>query len=210
MSNIRGINDLRRQQEAQRERQRLIDGQEHPPRQYPILGYGFELGTAGDARKESFGRMLTLAFCPHFRTYSFIFIISCVQIVIYFITVFYDFDSDHFLEPTNDSLDTFGAKDPERMKEDYELWRWFTPMLLHAIAIYVGSGFGGVLFSCLVSPDTMAVGASTAIFGIITAMIAWIMFNWSALENDLYRTVTLIWLIILLVFNLLMGFVRFT
>ena len=77
------------------------------------------------------------------------------------------------------------------------------------IIIYVGSGFGGVLFSCLVDPDTIAVGASTAIFGLISSMIAWIMINWSSLEADLYRTVTLIWLIIILLFNFLMGLVWF-
>jgi membrane associated rhomboid family serine protease len=229
------MNDLRRQQEAQRERQRLIDSQQHPPRQYPILGYGFELGTAEEARKESFGRMLQLIFCPHFRAYSFIFIITCIQILLFFVTVGYDYNSDDFLKPTVNSLDTFGAKNPERMIEDYELWRWVTPMFLHAdlmhltfnlimqvilgfrleptvgpwitIVIYVGSAIGGVLFSCLVSPDTLSVGASTAIFGLISSMIAWIIFNWSSLENDMYRTVTIIWLIVILVFSLLMGFV---
>ena len=237
MSDIRGISDLRREQEAQRERQRLIDRENHPPRQYPLLGYGFELGTAEEARKESFGRMIQLIFCPYFRVYSFIFVITCIDILIYIVTVFYDFDADNFLTPTNDSLDAFGDKNPERLKEDNEVYRWVTPMLLHAnlmhltfnlimqiilgfrleptvgpwqtIIVYVGSGMGGILFSCLVSPDTKAVGASTAIFGIIASMIAWISLNWSSLEHDLYRTITLIWLIIILVFNILMGLVNY-
>jgi membrane associated rhomboid family serine protease len=236
MSNIHGISDLRRQQEAQRERQRLIDNQEPPPRQYPVLGYGFELGTAADARKESFGRMIALAFCPHFNIYSFIFAISCVQIIVYFASVANDYDTGSFLEPTNSSLDDFGAKNPEKMKDDYELWRWVTPMFLHAnlmhlffnmlmqlilgfrleptvgpwltSAVYVASGFGGVLLSCIGSPDSIAVGASTSIFGILAAMIAWIAINWTALEYDMYRTITLVWLIVLLLVNLLMGLVR--
>lgn len=235
MSNIRGISDLRRQQEAQRERQRLVDSEMHPPRQYPILGYGFQLGTAEEARKESFGQMLTLIFCPHFRYLSFIFIITCVQIAIYTATVIYDYDSDNFFQPTTDSLNAFGAKNPERMQDNYELWRWFTPMLLHGdllhltfnlimqvilgfrleptvgpwvtIGIYVLSGFGGVILSCLGSPDSLSVGASGALFGILAAMVAWILINWNSLEYDLYRTVTLVWLVVLMVFNLLMGFV---
>ena len=121
MSGPRGFSDLRRDQEAQRERQRLIDSQQHPPRQYPILGYGFELGTAEEARKESFGKMLRLVFCPYFTTKSFIFIITCVDVALYFATVFYDYNSNDFLEPTLNSLDDFGAKNPERMKDDYEL-----------------------------------------------------------------------------------------
>ena len=56
------------------------------------------------------------------------------------------------------------------------------------------------------SPTTLAVGASTAIFGLTAAMMAWIIMNWSALEADPYRTVTLIWLILLLVLNLILGF----
>jgi membrane associated rhomboid family serine protease len=236
MSGIRGISDLRREQEAQRERQRLLDSQQHPPRQYPILGYGFELGSADEARKESFGKMLKLVFCPFFTIRSFIFIITCIDIVIYFASVIYDYNSNDFLQPTIDSLNAFGAKNPERMKEDLELWRWITPVFLHAdlmhltfnllmqvilgfrleptvgpwktIIIYMGSAFGGVLFSCLVDPDTIAVGASTAIFGLIASMIAWIIINWTSLDGDLYRTVTLIWLIIILLFNLLMGLVR--
>jgi membrane associated rhomboid family serine protease len=237
MSNVRGISDLRRQQEAQRERQRLVDSEMHPPRQYPILGYGFQLGSAEEARKESFGQMLTLIFCPHFRYLSFIFIITTLQVIIYFTTVFYDYDTSKFFQPTTDSLNDFGAKNPERMQENYELWRWFTPVMLHGdllhltfnlimqlilgfrleptvgpwitIAIYWLSGFGGVILSCLGSPDSLSVGASGALFGILAAMIAWIMINWSSLEHDLYRTVTLVWLVVLLVFNLLMGFVIF-
>jgi membrane associated rhomboid family serine protease len=237
MSNVRGISDLRRQQEAQRERQRLVDSEMHPPRQYPILGYGFQLGSAEEARKESFGQMLTLIFCPHFRYLSFIFIITTLQVIIYFTTVFYDYDTSKFFQPTTDSLNDFGAKNPERMQENYELWRWFTPVMLHGdllhltfnlimqlilgfrleptvgpwitIAIYWLSGFGGVILSCLGSPDSLSVGASGALFGILAAMIAWMMINWSSLEHDLYRTVTLVWLVVLLVFNLLMGFVIF-
>lgn len=40
------------------------------------------------------------------------------------------------------------------------------------ILVYVISGIGGILFSSLVSPDTIAVGASTAIFGLTSAMLA--------------------------------------
>eukprot|EP00358_Blepharisma_japonicum_P001696 CAMPEP_0202949288 /NCGR_PEP_ID=MMETSP1395-20130829/15408_1 /ASSEMBLY_ACC=CAM_ASM_000871 /TAXON_ID=5961 /ORGANISM="Blepharisma japonicum, Strain Stock R1072" /LENGTH=115 /DNA_ID=CAMNT_0049652181 /DNA_START=523 /DNA_END=866 /DNA_ORIENTATION=+ len=52
----------------------------------------------------------------------------------------------------------------------------------------------------------MAVGASTSIFGITSAMLAWIIMNWTSLEGDVYRTITLIWLIMILIFNLIMGF----
>jgi membrane associated rhomboid family serine protease len=235
MANIRGISDLRRRQEAQRERQRLIDGQDFPPRQFPLLGYGFELGTAEEARKESFGKMLKLLFCPYFTIYSFIFFITCVDVIMYTISVAYDYDTNNFLTPTISALDDLGAKDAYKLKNSHEVWRWLTPMLLHAepshltfnlimqiilgfrleptvgpwktIFIYIGSGFGGVLFSSIVDPDDIAVGASTALFGILAAMISWIIINWSSLEGDPYRTVTLVWLFFILMFNFLIGLV---
>lgn len=233
MSGPRGFRDLDRERE-ERERQRLINRENRPVRQYPIMGYGFELGTPDSARKESFWQMIKYIFCPFFTVMSFIFAITCVQIVIYFITVFYDYDEDAFLEPKDGTLDDFGAKNPEKMQQDYQIWRFITPMFLHAdmthiifnlfiqlilgfrleptvgiwrtMVVYVLSAIGGVLFSSVVDPLNLAVGASTAIFGIIAAMITWIIMNWSSLENDSYRTVTLIWLIILLLFNFLIGF----
>ncbi|CAG9318100.1 unnamed protein product [Blepharisma stoltei] len=228
MAGIHSLRDL-----PPERRQRLVND---PARtgQYPLLGYGFQMGTAEQARKETFCQMLKYIFCPFFTTRSFIFVITVIDIVIYFVTVFYDYDSSNFLEPTNHSLDEFGAKDPEKMQQDYEMWRWLTPMVLHAnlthitfnmimqvilgfrleptvgtkrtIIVYVVSGMGGILFSCLVSPTTMAVGASTSIFGITSAMLAWIIMNWTSLEGDVYRTITLIWLIMILIFNLIMGF----
>lgn len=59
-------------------------------------------------------------------------------------------------------------------------------------AVFLGSGFGGVLFSSLVSPHELAVGASTAIIGLNTAMIAWILMNWDNLLGNPYRAVTLV------------------
>lgn len=77
------------------------------------------------------------------------------------------------------------------------------------VAIYVTSGVGGVLFSCLCTPDVNAVGASTSIFGILSSMIMWLIMNWNALENNQFKIITLIWLIMLLLFNFLFGFVSF-
>ena len=232
MAGVTGFRDLR--EPNNQERQGLLQNQA-PQGDYPILGYGMSIGTPEECRKESFWEMLKFIFCPFFVILSFILFITVVDIAIYFLTVFYDYDSEAFLEPTEDSLDTFGAKNPEK-QHDYQVWRWVTPVVLHAdlnhiffnvliqlilgfrleptvgtwrtAVVYILSGMGGVLFSSLVS-TSLAVGASTAIFGIISAMIAWIIMNWSALEGNFYRTFTLVWLIILLFLNVLLGFVRF-
>lgn len=43
--------------------------------------------------------------------------------------------------------------------------------------LYLLSGFGGILFSCLCN-NNIAVGASTAIFGLIGSYIACLILNW--------------------------------
>jgi hypothetical protein len=59
-------------------------------------------------------------------------IVSVVQILIYIITVSYDYDSDAFLKPKKDTLILFGAVDFEKMRYGYELWRFFTAGFLNA------------------------------------------------------------------------------
>mmetsp|Transcript_9788 Transcript_9788/g.19218 ORF Transcript_9788/g.19218 Transcript_9788/m.19218 type:complete len:112 (-) Transcript_9788:568-903(-) len=87
-----------------------------------------------------------------------------------------------------------------RLEPTVGVWR--------TIIVYISSAIGGVLFSCLVSPDTLAVGASTSIFGIIGAMLCWIIMNWSSLGDSPGKIFTVIWLVMLLVFNIIIGFVK--
>ena len=83
-----------------------------------------------------------------------------------------------------------------RLEPTVGLWR--------TIVIYEGSGFGGILFSSLIS-NSIAVGASTAEFGLLSSMITWLVMNWSRLPDNPYRIFALIWLIMLLIFNILIG-----
>eukprot|EP00358_Blepharisma_japonicum_P006905 CAMPEP_0202942428 /NCGR_PEP_ID=MMETSP1395-20130829/2628_1 /ASSEMBLY_ACC=CAM_ASM_000871 /TAXON_ID=5961 /ORGANISM="Blepharisma japonicum, Strain Stock R1072" /LENGTH=47 /DNA_ID= /DNA_START= /DNA_END= /DNA_ORIENTATION= len=46
---------------------------------------------------------------------------TCAQIIMYTITVFYDYNTDAFLEPEEDTLDDFGAKNPEEMQQNYQI-----------------------------------------------------------------------------------------
>jgi membrane associated rhomboid family serine protease len=224
---VRTIRDLNNQNPGPN--QRMLGGQ--PGNDYPILNSARFEGTPEDARKETFWEMLKFIFCPYFTMKSFIFVITIVDVIMYIITVSYDYDTDNFLQPRTDTLITFGAKDPARMK-GYEIWRWITPTVLHAnlmhlfsnmlmqvvvgfrleptvgvwrtMAIYELSGFGGVLFSSLVSSG-VAVGASTSLFGLLSGMITWLVMNWSRLPEGPSKMFTLVWLIMLIVFNLLLG-----
>lgn len=94
------------------------------------------------------------------------------------------------------------------MRYNLELWRFVTPMFLHAnfahlcsnllsqlvmgsmlegnglgfkrfACFYLLSGVGGILFSSLTS-DSMAVGASTCIFGLIGYYITFMILRWNS------------------------------
>mmetsp|Transcript_9776 Transcript_9776/g.19187 ORF Transcript_9776/g.19187 Transcript_9776/m.19187 type:complete len:304 (-) Transcript_9776:346-1257(-) len=234
MSGPRTIADLNRERENDQRGRLGAAAQPQSSDAAPLLGYGAVMGTPEEARREKFWDMLKFTFCPLFRLQSFIFLITIVDIIYFFISVGYHNDPDKFLTPSLKSLDDLGAKDAYRLKHDVQLWRWFTPMLLHVnmfhitsnmimqmilgfrleptvgvwrtIIVYISSAIGGVLFSCLVSPDTLAVGASTSIFGIIGAMLCWIIMNWSSLGDSPGKIFTVIWLVMLLVFNIIIGF----
>ena len=198
---------------------------------YPILNSSRFGGNPEEALKETFWQMLKFLFCPYFNKHSFIFYITIIDILMYTITVFYNYDTNEFLQPKLSTLILFGAKDPVKMHE-YQIWRWFTPSLLHlnfmhlcsnmimqlilgsrleptvglwrTIVVYEVSGFGGVLFSALVS-DSIAVGASTCLFGLLASMIVWVIMNWSRLPDSPYKIFALVWLIMMLIFNIMMG-----
>ena len=107
----------------------------------------------------------------------------------------YHIVNTEFLAPNPKALDTLGWKDAHKIKKRGQVWRFITPVFLHASfahlclnllsTIVIGSGlenglgswklctlyfvssFGGVLFSCVFNPLAYSVGASTAIFGLI-------------------------------------------
>ena len=59
-----------------------------------------------------------------------------VQIGLYFLTVFVDYSSEAFLEPTYNTLLTFGASENESILEG-QIWRFVTPLFLHASLVHL-------------------------------------------------------------------------
>ena len=107
----------------------------------------------------------------------------------------YTMVNTEFLAPNPRALDKLGWKDARKIKKRNQVWRFITPVFLHAsfmhlalnllstivigsglenglgfwklVTLYFFSGFGGILFSCTFNPLAYSVGASTAIFGLI-------------------------------------------
>ena len=133
---------------------------------------------------------------PTLRCCTFTVLIIIIDVIMYLISLWlYKIVNTEFLAPNPKALDTLGWKDARKIKKRGQVWRFITPVFLHASfthlclnllsTIVIGSGlenglgswklatlyfissFGGVLFSCTVNPLAYSVGASTAIFGLI-------------------------------------------
>eukprot|EP00808_Paulinella_micropora_P010652 g33998.t1 len=78
--------------------------------------------------------------------------------------------------------------------------RWTTPMFC---LVYLVTGIGGTLLSCVLSPESVSVGASGALFGILGADISYLAYNW---ENIPQNTREAFWLGIIILLNMIFGF----
>ena len=149
--------------------------------------------------------MLKFACCPIFYAYSWIFFITLIDIIVYISTVIYEFNKYRFFEPTYGALQDFGASENHKIREG-QVFRFITPMFLHAnlvhlalnmasqlvlgfriepqvgiyriVALYIVAGVAGNLLSDLIREYGIAVGASTAVFGMMASMFAWLWINW--------------------------------
>ncbi|KAF3527133.1 hypothetical protein F2Q69_00047274, partial [Brassica cretica] len=136
------------------------------------------------------------------------------------------------LGPSIPTLRRLGALE-RRLVEEGERWRlisciWLHGGLLHLLAnmisllcigmrleqefgflrigaLYVLSGLGGSLMSCLTDSrgERVSVGASGALFGLLGAMLSELITNWTIYENKCTALMTLILIIAL---NLSVGF----
>jgi len=148
------------------------------------------------ARDESFFHAITINLCPTLRWCSFTVLITTVNIILFIVALWlYPMVNTEFLAPNPKSLDKLGWKDARKIKKKNQVWRFITPVFLHAsfmhlilnilstlvigsglenglgfwklVSLYFISAFGGILFSLVFNPLAFSVGASTAIFGLI-------------------------------------------
>jgi rhomboid protease GluP len=184
-------------------------------------------------REENFFDFLKFSCCPTFKWFSFIPWITVFNIVYFIVALSISKTiGGEFLQPDIAALVNLGAKYPYKMQAG-EVFRFITPCLLHAnfmhiisnsvsvlifgmslesslgtlklIALYVIAGIGGNLFSSLVA-DTISVGASTCIFGLLGGQLAYLIINWEALASlGQMRCQMLLVIIFIILINLLVG-----
>lgn len=149
-------------------------------------------------------------------SFSFIFAIAQVVIFVLLILKYKmdDIKRNPMLGPNYYVLDQNGAKNAARVKYEHEWWRLVTPILLHAgwlhllsnlllqmrlsivlevlwghgawLAIYILSGAYGSIASCIFMPNTLSVGSSGSLCGLIGAWVPFILSTWNqTLPRDL-------------------------
>ena len=174
--------------------------------------------------------------CPTIKLCSFTVWILIIDMVMFAISCsLYGIVNTEFLAPNSQALNLLGWKDAEKMKNHAQIWRFITPVFLHASFVHlalnlistavIGSGLenglgawklcslyfvssiGGVLFSSVFNPLAYSVGASTAIFGLIGYYIAYLCIEWTRLSetNPMQRFTLLIFILLILMFNISIG-----
>jgi rhomboid protease GluP len=153
-----------------------------------------------------------------------------LNVAFYLLTVFLDptgGDPEKFLEPTNLSLDIYGASHPGLNWICGHYWRLLTAVFLHAnllhlafnsvavffvlplaagtfgvyrtIVLYLVTGVAGFLASSLLGGNP-SVGASGAICGLIGALLVWGHRRGGAAGNELKRRMAM-WALFILVYG---------
>ncbi|OMJ75631.1 hypothetical protein SteCoe_25188 [Stentor coeruleus] len=220
MANIHGVSDI---QDPLLSNTNRIDA---------LLLGGFSMGSADQARRETFLKMLKTLICPYFIKKSFSSAICLFNILIFIICLLYGSTPGKFLSPSQETLILFGANSNSKL-EEHEVWRWLTAVFLHSdikhitfntitflmigtrvefgtgmkntILVYFISAIGGNVISSCMNSHSVAVGASTGICGVLGANIGWITLNWNHLASNQNRNYTMISLVIWCILMLMIG-----
>ncbi|TKY48412.1 RHOMBOID protein 1 [Spatholobus suberectus] len=132
--------------------------------------------------------------------------------------------------PSSSTLEKMGALEMDKVVQRHQVWRLFSCIWLHGGVVhvlanmlslvfigirleqefgfvrigflYVISGFGGSLLSALFIRETISVGASGALFGLLGGMLSELLINWTIYANKFAALLTLI---VIIVINLAVG-----
>jgi membrane associated rhomboid family serine protease len=141
--------------------------------------------------------------------------------------------------PPAATLVIWGAKESALIKFRKQWWRTISPIFLHAgilhvlsngfiqlriggylnrvygtpkwLFIYFISGIFGNMMSCIFLPDSVGVGSSGAVLGMLSSWIAWIIFRWNKIppESTSQRNCQLLMVTAAVVATLATSFAQF-
>lgn len=130
-----------------------------------------------------------------------------------------------FLGPDPKTLDNWGALNPYKVQQDFQVWRLFLPLFLSVgfstymissgalmvigfmvenkkmsaakMAIfYIGSGILGNLFSACVQNE-ISVGCLPSVMALVSGLMSMVIVNWKALAGAGYMRVCLIFMTVM-------------
>ena len=182
-----------------------------------------------EIRKESLLTWFKDIFCPNFKFTSIIFILTCIDIIMYIITICFGIkrSPDELLAPTYQTLDLFGMKNNPKIYQG-QIHRLILFGILHAnlvhlianmfsqiilgfviedligtkstFILYILTNIFGGLFSSVCN-TAPGVGASVAIFGILGGYFGFSVMNWGKLRNNVNFLINMMFLTIIVLAN---------
>lgn len=157
------------------------------------------------------------------------FLLAVPQVLFVVAPYFIEYDQTDY-----ERYDEHGAKNAAKMIYEDEWWRLVTPILLHTgwshvlgniaiqmragitleylwghavwIIVYFGTGVFATLSSCALKPDSLSVGASGALCGIMGAWPVYLLITWDQVDEKDKKKRDLIMVVVLLSIGLLIGF----
>lgn len=155
--------------------------------------------------------MLTSTFCPTLSCCSITILIALVDTILFIVTVAIGLNKEgQFLEVQTQTLLNFGASYSNYIYHG-QVYRLVAPIILHGyfmhylgnvattlilvsrvehtlgwyktLIIYVLSGIFANIFSALINPGPVKIGASTSLYGIIGVIIGYIIINWNGIDG---------------------------
>jgi len=171
---------------------------------------------------------------------SFCFVVSFAQIVMMLVALilskgdFGSFSSNPSIGPQPSVYISLGAKYGYKMRYSGQVWRFITPIFLHAgilhiifglyaqlrmglyleskwgwikfTVIYFISGFAGVVSSCIFEPSSITVAASASVNGILYAHLTELIITWQRTEK-VQRNLALLQIFIITTVITIFGFI---
>ena len=163
--------------------------------------------------EENFSQYLQSVCCPEFKFLSTTFILSMLQLFIYFIMICYGIrkDATELLAPKFETLVDFGLLIPSSIKHG-NIWRWVTSVFLHAnfihlffniitqiiigsyieaiigqvktILVYIFAVISSGIFTCCISKDN-GTTSTTILFSIVGIYLSYTCLNFFSLDTQI-------------------------